>query len=121
MRLMQTEIGEEYKIWIPCTAVSDRVDEFIQELLIIAGGMSSTPVTGVWVSGENVIQEEVHLLSFITRSPEVLVKIREIAKVLLEEGQEAVLMQVDGKGYLLKGEVEQANKNIKFTWRNENE
>jgi len=119
MRLMQTELGEEYKIWIPCNAVSDGVDEIIQEILALTGGMSEASVTGVWVSGENLIQEDVHLLSFITRSPEVLVKIREIAKVLLEEGQEAVLMQVDGRGFLLKGEIEEANQNIKFTWRNE--
>ena len=118
MKVTQTELGVEYKIWIPCEAVSDTVDAHVQQIIAITGGMTEIPVTGVWLDAEGeTIQEDVHLISFITPDPAVSVMLRSLATTLLEEGQEAVLVSHGSRCFLLTGEVEEANKNIKFAWR----
>ena len=118
MRIKQTELGIEYRVWVPCTAVSDKVDEHVQEMVAHAGGMSETSVTGVWLDGEGAtVQEDVHLLSFISPSPAMSVLLRDLAVTLLEEGQEAVLISHGESCFLLTAEVEEANKNINFNWR----
>ena len=122
MKIKKQPLELEYKIWIPCEAVGDSVDEHVTQLLAIAGGMTEEQVTGVWVSesGETV-QEDVHLLSFISPDVEanLLIKgrIDSLVKLLLEEGQEAVLISEDGRHFLISGEVEEVNRNIKFSWR----
>ena len=122
MKIKKQPLELEYKIWIPCEAVGDSVDEHVTQLLAIAGGMTEEQVTGVWVSesGEPV-QEDVHLLSFISPDVEanMLIKgrIDSLVKLLLEEGQEAVLISEDGRHFLISGEVEEVNRNIKFSWR----
>ena len=42
MLLTQDDIGHEYKIWIPCEADSDTVDDLVQQLVAIAGGHDCT-------------------------------------------------------------------------------
>ena len=113
MLLTQDDIGHEYKIWIPCEADSDRVDDLVQQLVAISGGMSAQAVQGIWISDETgePVQEDTHILSFITNKPQVLVLLRQLAVVLLEEGQEAVLMTSDGRGFLLRPDTEGEQEN----------
>ena len=113
MLLTQDDIGHEYKIWIPCEADSDRVDDLVQQLVAISGGMSAQAVQGIWISDETgePVQEDTHILSFITNKPQVLVLLRQLAVVLLEEGQEAVLMTSDGRGFLLRPDIESEQEN----------
>ena len=113
MLLTQDDIGHEYKIWIPCEADSDRVDDLVQQLVAISGGMSAQAVQGIWISDETgePVQEDTHILSFITNKPQVLVLLRQLAVVLLEEGQEAVLMTSDGRGFLLRPDIENEQEN----------
>ena len=125
MLLMQDDIGHEYKIWIPCEADSDRVDDLVQQLVAVAGGMTAQAVQGVWISDETgeASQEDTHILSFITNKPQVLVLLRQLAVVLLEEGQEAVLMTTDGRGFLLRPDIETEQESvtgIKFNQIQEN-
>ena len=114
MLLMQDDIGHEYKIWIPCEADSDRVDDLVQQLVAVAGGMTAQAVQGVWISDETgeASQEDTHILSFITNKPQVLVLLRQLAVVLLEEGQEAVLMTTDGRGFLLRPDIETEQESV---------
>ena len=44
-----------------------------------------------------------------------------LAHILLEQGQEAVLMEIAGDALLVTAEPEEANKDIKFSWRQDNE
>ena len=114
MLLTQDDIGHEYKIWVPCDADSDTVDDLVQQLVAIAGGMSAQAVQGIWISDETgeAIQEDTHILSFITDKPQVLVLLRQLAVVLLEEGQEAVLMTSDGRGFLLRPDLDTEQENV---------
>ena len=114
MLLMQDDIGHEYKIWIPCEADSDRGDDLVQQLVAVAGGMTAQAVQGVWISDETgeASQEDTHILSFITNKPQVLVLLRQLAVVLLEEGQEAVLMTTDGRGFLLRPDIETEQESV---------
>ena len=101
MLLTQDDIGHEYKIWIPCEADSDRVDDLVQQLVAISGGMTA-----------QAVQEDTHILSFITNKPQVLVLLRQLAVVLLEEGQEAVLMTSDGRGFLLRPDLDTEQESV---------
>ena len=126
MLLTQDDIGHEYKIWVPCEADSDSVDDLVQQLVAIAGGMTAQAVQGVWLSDETgeATQEDVHILSFITNKPQVLVLLRQLAVVLLEEGQEAVLMTTDGRGFLLRPDESDTETNftgIKFNIQQEDD
>ena len=114
MLLMQDDIGHEYNIWIPCEADSDRVDDLVQQLVAVAGGMTAQAVQGVWISDETgeASQEDTHILSFITNKPQVLVLLRQLAVVLLEEGQEAVLMTTVGRGFLLRPDIETEQESV---------
>ena len=47
MLLMQDDIGHEYKIWIPCDVESDKMDELIQQLVALTGGMTAAAVQGI--------------------------------------------------------------------------
>ena len=126
MLLTQDDIGHEYKIWVPCEADSDSVDDLVQQLVAVAGGMTAQAVQGVWLSDETgeATQEDVHILSFITNKPQVLVLLRQLAVVLLEEGQEAVLMTTDGRGFLLRPDENETETNftgIKFNLTQEDD
>lgn len=124
--LIKAEIlGSEHKIWIPCDAVSDEVDAKVSEIISRTGGMTETPVTGIWVDAEgDTVQEDVHLLSFISSSTtagnsdeSISSMVVDLARILLEEGQEAVLVSDGGKCVLFSGEIEEVHKEINFTWR----
>ena len=126
MLLTQDDIGHEYKIWIPCEADSDSVDDLVQQLVAISGGMTAHAVQGIWISDETgePVQEDTHILSFITNKPQVLVLLRQLAVVLLEEGQEAVLMTTDGRGFLLRPDENETETNftgIKFNLTQEDD
>ena len=41
MLLTQDDIGHEYKIWIPCDIESDKMDELVQQLVALTGGMTA--------------------------------------------------------------------------------
>ena len=70
--------------------------------------MTAQAVQGIWISDETgeAIQEDTHILTFITDKPQVLVLLRQLAVVLLEEGQEAVLMTTVGRGCLLRPDLD---------------
>ena len=120
MRISRKSIGDEYKIWIPVGAMSDKVNAQLVELVNLVGGMTEVCTTGVWISdGEHpVVEEDVHIMQFITHEL-ILKQIYEIAQTLIEEGQEAVLVYHLNGHYLLTGEVTEANPEIKFNWRQE--
>ncbi len=112
-------IGVEYKIWIPCDAMSDEVDELVNGAIAEAGGVTAVVGTGVWLnSNHEFVEEEVHILSFIGHNLDE--GMMRLARMLLEQGQEAVLLSIAGDGMLVTAEPEEANKDIKFSWRDNN-
>jgi len=112
-------IGVEYKIWIPCDAMSDEVDELVNGAIAEAGGVTAVVGTGVWLnSNHEFVEEEVHILSFIGNNLDE--GMMRLARMLLEQGQEAVLLSIAGDGMLVTAEPEEANKDIKFSWRDNN-
>jgi len=112
-------IGVEYKIWIPCDAMSDEVDELVNGAIAEAGGVTAVVGTGVWLnSNHEFVEEEVHILSFIGHNLDE--GMMRLAHMLLEQGQEAVLLSIAGDGMLVTAEPEEANKDIKFSWRDNN-
>ena len=112
-------IGVEYKIWIPCDAMSDEVDELVNGAIAEAGGVTAVVGTGVWLnSNHEFVEEEVHILSFIGNNLDE--GMTRLAYMLLEQGQEAVLLSIAGDGMLVTGEPEEANTDIKFSWRDSN-
>ena len=112
-------IGVEYKIWVPCDAMSDEVDELINASIAEAGGVTAVIGTGVWLSSSHdFVEEEVHILSFIGHNLDE--GMMRLAHMLLEQGQEAVLLSIAGDGMLVTGEPEEANTDIKFSWRDSN-
>lgn len=117
MKISRELVGKEYKIWVPVEAMSEQVNALLLKLTTLVGGMTEVCATGVWVS-DGVVEEDVHVLQFITHEF-ILDHIYELAEVLLEEGQEAVLAYFHNEHYLLKGEVTEANPEIKFNWRRE--
>ena len=110
------DIGVEHKIWIPCVAMSDEVDDLINKVIAEAGGMTSVVGTGVWLSSSHeFVEEEVHILSFIGNNLDE--GMMSLSHTLLEQGQEAVLISIAGNALLITGEPEEANTDIKFSWR----
>ena len=113
------DIGVEHKIWIPCDAMSDEVDELVNGAIAEAGGVTAVVGTGVWLnSNHEFVEEEVHILSFIGNNLDE--GMMRLAYMLLEQGQEAVLLSIAGDGMLVTGEPEEANTDIKFSWRDSN-
>jgi len=112
-------LGVEHKIWIPCDAMTDEVDVLVNEAIANAGGVTAVIGTGVWLdSSHEFVEEEVHILSFIGNNLDE--GMMNIAHTLLEQGQEAVLMSMAGNALLVTAEPEEANKDIKFSWRDSN-
>ena len=109
-------LGVEHKIWIPCDAVTDEVDDLINVVTAEAGGVSIMVGVGVWLdSSHTMVEEEVHILSFIGNNLDE--GLMNLAHILLEQGQEAVLISMAGNGMIVTAEPEEANKDIKFSWR----
>ena len=109
-------LGVEHKIWIPCDAVTDEVDDLINVVTAEAGGVSIMVGMGVWLdSSHTMVEEEVHILSFIGNILDE--GLMNLAHILLEQGQEAVLISMAGNGMIVTAEPEEANKDIKFSWR----
>jgi hypothetical protein len=110
------DVGVEHKIWIPCNAMSDEIDDLINKVIAEAGGMTSVVGTGVWLdSSHEFVEEEVHILSFIGNNLDE--GMMSLSHTLLEQGQEAVLVSIAGNALLITGEPQEANKDIKFSWR----
>ena len=81
--------------------------------------MTAVIATGVWLdSSHEFVEEEVHILSFIGNNLDEAMM--SMAHILLEQGQEAVLISMAGNGMIVTAEPEEANKNIKFSWRDSN-
>ena len=112
-------LGVEHKIWIPCDAMTDEVDVLVNEAIANAGGVTAVIGTGVWLSSSHeFVEEEVHILSFIGNNLDE--SMMSLSHTLLEQGQEAVLMSMAGNALLVTAEPEEANKDIKFSWRDSN-
>ena len=112
-------LGGEHKIWIPCDAVTDEVDELINQVTAEAGGVTVVVGVGVWLdSSHTMVEEEVHILSFVGNNLDE--GLMSLAHILLEQGQEAVLISMAGNGMIVTAEPEEANKDIKFSWRDSN-
>ena len=112
-------LGVEHKIWIPCDAVTDEVDELINQVTAEAGGVTVVVGVGVWLdSSHTMVEEEVHILSFVGNNLDE--GLMSLAHILLEQGQEAVLISMAGNGMIVTAEPEEANKDIKFSWRDSN-
>ena len=112
-------LGVEHKIWIPCDAVTEEVDELINQVTAEAGGVTVMVGMGVWLdSSHTMVEEEVHILSFVGNNLDE--GLMSLAHLLLEQGQEAVLISMAGNGMIVTAEPEEANKDIKFSWRDSN-
>ena len=112
-------LGVEHKIWIPCDAVTEEVDELINQVTAEAGGVTVVVGVGVWLdSSHTMVEEEVHILSFVGNNLDE--GLMSLAHILLEQGQEAVLISMAGNGMIVTAEPEEANKDIKFSWRDSN-
>ena len=113
-------IGVEHKAWVPCDAMTDEVNEAVNSIIAEAGGVTAVIGTGVWLSSSHeVVEEEVHILTWVGHNLDECMM--SLAHILLEQGQEAVLMEIAGDALLVTAEPQEANKNIKFSWRQDNE
>ena len=113
-------IGVEHKAWVPCDAMTDEVNEAVNEIIAEAGGVTAVIGTGVWLSSSHeVVEEEVHILTWVGHNLDE--GMMSLAYILLEQGQEAVLLEIAGDALLVTAEPQEANKNIKFSWRQDNE
>ena len=113
-------IGVEYKAWVPCDAMTDEVNEAVNSIIAEAGGVTAVIGTGVWLSSSHeVVEEEVHILTWVGHNLDE--GMMSLAYMLLEQGQEAVLLEIAGDALLVTAEPEEANKDIKFSWRQDNE
>lgn len=116
LKLKVDAIGVEHKIWIPCNAVTEEVDTLINDVTNEAGGLTVVVGIGIWLDdNHDMVEEEVHVLSFIGNNLDE--SIMAVARVLLEQGQMAVLISMAGNALLVTAEPEEANTNIKFSWR----
>tara|TARA_R100000687_G_scaffold39794_1_gene32470 strand:- start:298 stop:666 length:369 start_codon:yes stop_codon:yes gene_type:complete len=119
LRYKVDALGVEHKIWIPCDAVTEEIDDLINKITADAGGATIMVGVGVWLdSSHTMVEEEVHILSFIGNNLDE--GMMDVAHKLLEQGQEAVLISVAGNALLITAEPEEVNKDIKFSWRNNN-
>jgi len=113
------DLGVEHKVWIPCDAVSEEIDTLINEITAVAGGLTVMVGMGVWLDDSHeMVEEEVHILSFIGNNLDE--GIMGLAHLLLEQGQHAVLVSIAGNAMIITAEPEEANKDIKFSWRDTN-
>ena len=113
------DLGVEHKVWIPCDAVSEEIDTLINEITAVAGGLTGMVGMGVWLDDSHeMVEEEVHILSFIGNNLDE--GIMGLAHLLLEQGQHAVLVSIAGNAMIITAEPEEANKDIKFSWRDTN-
>ena len=113
-------IGVEYKAWVPCDAMTDEGNEAVNSIIAEAGGVTAVIGTGVWLnSSHEVVEEEVHILTWVGHNLDE--GMMSLAYMLLEQGQEAVLLEIAGDALLVTAEPEEANKDIKFSWRQDNE
>ena len=113
-------IGVEHKAWVPCDAMTDEVNEAVNSIIAEAGGVTAVIGTGVWLnSSHEVVEEEVHILTWVGHNLDE--GMMSLADILLEQGQEAVLLEIAGDALLVTAEPQEANKNIKFSWRQDNE
>ena len=113
-------IGVEHKAWVPCDAMTDEVNEAVNSIIAEAGGVTAVIGTGVWLSScHEVVEEEVHILTWVGHNLDE--GMMSLAYILLEQGQEAVLLEIAGDALLVTAEPQEANKNIKFSWRQDNE
>ena len=113
-------IGVEHKAWVPCDAMTDEVNEGVNSIIAEAGGVTAVIGTGVWLnSSHEVVEEEVHILTWVGHNLDE--GMMSLAYILLEQGQEAVLLEIAGDALLVTAEPQEANKNIKFSWRQDNE
>ena len=119
LRYKVDALGVEHKIWIPCDAVTEEIDDLINKITADAGGATIMVGVGVWLdSSHTMVEEEVHILSFIGNNLDE--GMMDVAHKLLEQGQEAVLISVAGNALLITAEPEEVNKDIKFSWRDNN-
>ena len=113
-------IGVEHKAWVPCDAMTDEVNEAVNSIIAEAGGVTAVIGTGVWLSSSHeIVEEEVHILTWVGHN--LNEGMMSLAYILLEQGQEAVLLEIAGDALLVTAEPQEANKNIKFSWRQDNE
>ena len=113
-------IGVEHKAWVPCDAMTDEVNEAVNSIIAEAGGVAAVIGTGVWLSSSHeIVEEEVHILTWVGHNLDE--GMMSLAYILLEQGQEAVLLEIAGDALLVTAEPQEANKNIKFSWRQDNE
>ena len=113
-------IGVEHKAWVPCDAMTDEVNEAVNSIIAEAGGVTAVIGTAVWLSSSHeIVEEEVHILTWVGHNLDE--GMMSLAYILLEQGQEAVLLEIAGDALLVTAEPQEANKNIKFSWRQDNE
>ena len=112
-------VGVEHKAWVPCEAMSDEVNEAVNSIIAEAGGVTDVIGKGVWLSSSHeIVEEEVHILTWVGHNLDE--GMMSLAHILLEQGQEAVLLEIAGDALLVTAEPEEANKDIKFSWRDNN-
>ena len=112
LRYKVDALGVEHKIWIPCDAVTEEIDDLINKITADAGGATIMVGVGVWLdSSHTMVEEEVHILSFIGNNLDE--GMMDVAHKLLEQGQEAVLISVAGNALLVTAEPEEVTSNYR--------
>ena len=121
-KLESKVLGTEWRIYIPCMddsreEDSDALNVLITDIVELTGGLTEFTGVGVWVSEEEPVQEEVHVLVFITEA-DLRPQIYKVADLLIQRcAQEAVLYTCGGTSYLVEPVVEEANTDLNFSWR----
>ena len=121
-KLESKVLGTEWRIYIPCMddsreEDSDALNVLITDIVELTGGLTEFTGVGVWVSEEEPVQEEVHVLVFITEA-DLRPQIYKVADLLIQRcAQEGVLYTCGGTSYLVEPVVEEANTDLNFSWR----
>lgn len=121
-KLESKVLGTEWRVYIPCMddsreEDSDELNDLITEIVELTGGLTEFTGVGVWVSEEEPVQEEVHVLVFITEV-DLRPQIYKVADLLIQKcSQEAVLYSEGGISYLIQPYLEEANTDLNFSWR----
>ena len=121
-KLESKVLGTEWRLYIPCMDDSneedgDALNELITDIVEMTGGLTEFTGVGVWVSEEEPVQEEVHVLVFITEA-DLRPQMYKVADLLIQRcGEEAILYTEGGTSYLIQRHLEEANTDLNFSWR----
>lgn len=102
-----TRLPYEFKVWVPSNRRQFSVRTKEDIITRMAGGCSVQFSAGQWWSDKEnqMVSEVVHVITWYVQHPEIATivhrDVHELAKLLLDAGEEAVLVGLYGSQYLL--------------------